>query len=527
MRANIIYTLTAVLLFSLPWFGCGGWSLFVAFVPLLMLQKRCLKLRAEGQRGRFIPWSAATFFLWQLLTTFWIYNATFGGMLAAVAINTGLMTAIFSLYHKMHLKTPKALSNTMFVALWLMFEYIYLHGEISWPWTTLGFGFGNSTSIVQWYEYSGVLGGSLWVLVSNLLIFRAIINRRNITQWSIATGWLIIPMIISVVMLKGYEDDGNKKINVHIIQPNIDPYNEKFGGLSSQQQLGIILNEAEKAPTNTDYFIAPETAIDRIWEDNIESAWNIQSIRKFLKIKYPDAEFITGASTHLRYAPGETPSITARYSRLQELWYDNYNSALKIDTTSDVAIYHKSRLVPGVEMMPYPKMMKFLEKHFLDLGGMYGQLGTQPNREVFISNDSICTATAICYESIYGDYLGEFIRNGAQVLFIITNDGWWKDTPGYRQHFSFARLRAIEFRRWIARSANTGISGIISPCGEIIKSAGWNKQTSISHSLTLNNNITYYAKYGDWIGRIGLYVAFLGLLYWIAYSTKKRNLLVD
>ena len=175
MRANIIYTLTAVLLFSLPWFGCGGWSLFVAFVPLLMLQKRCLKLRAEGQRGRFIPWSAATFFLWQLLTTFWIYNATFGGMLAAVAINTGLMTAIFSLYHKMHLKTPKALSNTMFVALWLMFEYIYLHGEISWPWTTLGFGFGNSTSIVQWYEYSGVLGGSLWVLVSNLLIFREVL----------------------------------------------------------------------------------------------------------------------------------------------------------------------------------------------------------------------------------------------------------------------------------------------------------------------------------------------------------------
>lgn len=526
MKTNIIYILATALALSLPWLGCGGYTLFVAFVPLLLLQKKCQQLRAEGTKCRFIPWCAAAFFLWQLATTFWIMHATFGGMLAAVAINTLLTTAIFSLYHKIWLKAPKSLSYTMFTALWLMYEYIYLHGEISWPWTTLGFGFGNSTAIVQWFEYSGTLGGSLWVLVANLLIFELITNR-TIGKQIVTAVWIAAPIALSLIMLGSYKDDGNRTIDVHVIQPNIDPYNEKFGGLTAYQQLDIILTEAAKAPAETDYFLAPETAIERIWENEINSATPINTIRTFLKNRYPGAEFITGAATHYKYAQNETPSITARYSRRLEHWYDNYNSALKIDTTQDISVYHKSRLVPGVEMMPYPKFMKFLENNFLNLGGMYGQLGTQPDREVFVSNDSTRTATAICYESIYGDYLGEFIRNGAQVLFIVTNDGWWKNTPGYRQHFSFARLRAIEFRRWVARSANTGISGVISPTGEVIKSAGWDSCTSLSHTLTLNNKITVYALYGDSVGRCAMFIAILGLLYFAAYTTKKKSHLVN
>jgi apolipoprotein N-acyltransferase len=133
----------------------------------------------------------------------------------------------------------------------------------------------------------------------------------------------------------------------------------------------------------------------------------------------------------------------------------------------------------------------------------------------------------ICFDSIYEILTLESVENGAELILLPTNDSWFTDSAALSMHNAQAQLRAIESGRYLARSANTGISGVISPCGEIIKSAGWNKQTSISHSLTLNNNITYYAKYGDWIGRIGLYVAFLGLLYWIAYSTKKRNLLVD
>src|SRR5207247_2436074 len=110
----------------------------------------------------------------------------------------------------------------------------------------------------------------------------------------------------------------------------------------------------------------------------------------------------------------------------------------------------------------------------IDLGGTSGSLGMQKERTVFktqstINNpqSAIFIAPAICYESIYGDFLSAYIRNGAEFIAVITNDGWWGDTPGYIQHENYARLAAIEFRRDIARSANTGISCFINQKGDI------------------------------------------------------------
>jgi apolipoprotein N-acyltransferase len=101
-------------------------------------------------------------------------------------------------------------------------------------------------------------------------------------------------------------------------------------------------------------------------------------------------------------------------------------------------------------------------------------------------------------------------------MFVITNDGWWEDTPGYKQHLSFSKLRAIETRRSIARSANTGISAFINQKGEILKSTNWWEQAVIKSKLYLNNKQTFYTKHGDMIGRIASFLAVLMLLYsWV------------
>ena len=84
--------------------------------------------------------------------------------------------------------------------------------------------------------------------------------------------------------------------------------------------------------------------------------------------------------------------------------------------------------------------------------------------------------TAICYEGLYGDFYGDFVRRGAQFMAIISNDGWWGDTPGYKHLFTISRLRAVEHRRAIARSANTGMSGFISARGDIGQTLGWEKR---------------------------------------------------
>ena len=136
-------------------------------------------------------------------------------------------------------------------------------------------------------------------------------------------------------------------------------------------------------------------------------------------------------------------------------------------------------------------------------------------------------APAICYEGLYGDFMGGYVRNGAQALFVVTNDGWWGNTPGHRFLFAFCRLRAIELRRDVARSANTGVSGFINSRGDDISRMEWDERGILVSDIRLNDRVTLYARLGDYIGRIAVYVSLLCLLYFVAYRARKRFHLAD
>src|SRR5688500_18262237 len=123
--------------------------------------------------------------------------------------------------------------------------------------------------------------------------------------------------------------------------------------------------------------------------------------------------------------------------------------------------------------MPFPELFRSLEKVTINLGGTMESLGTQSNLTVFTDPEGLTVAPVICYESVYADYSTEYMRAGANLIFIITNDGWWDDTQGYIQHLHICKLRAIENRRQIARSANTGISCFIDEFGNISQATGW------------------------------------------------------
>ena len=127
---------------------------------------------------------------------------------------------------------------------------------------------------------------------------------------------------------------------------------------------------------------------------------------------------------------------------------------------------------------------------------------------------------------MYGDFFGDFVRRGAQAMLIISNDGWWGDTPGYKHLFTISRLRAIEHRRAIARSANTGISGFISPRGDIGAALGWDVRGTLTGEVPLMAEQTFYTRYGDYLGRISEYVLLLSVLYFMAYRIRRRNHLV-
>lgn len=531
MSQKILLSILSALLMSCGWVFESGWlasfavigSLF-GFVPLLKLQK---KLNGE----KFIRYVLLTFLIFNLITISWVSKAAIIGVIAATGVYIVLFGAVMYLYNYIWKRAPKSLSYTILVATWIAAERIYFNGEISFPWLNIGTSFAQNPYIIQWIEYTGILGVSLWALIVNIVTFEMLEARKELKRkFKIALGSIIaVPIIISLAIYFSYEEQ-KESINISVLQPNIDPYNEKFGGLTSLEQENILIELIKEAPKNSDYFVAPETALDRgYYIDNLKLNSSIKRIKETISEKSPTATYVGGLTTIRTYPKNiysKPPTVTARDN--DYYYYDVYNSSIQIDTSNNLSLYHKVKLVIGVEMLPYHEHLAFINKLSVSLGGTSGMLGSSDKAEVFKNQsiEKLGIGSAICYESLYGEYFSNFVKEGAKTMFVITNDGWWGDTFGYHQHLMFSQLRAIETRRSISRSANTGISAFINEKGVITKSLGWDKRGVINSDVTINNKLTFFVVFGDMIGRISIYVMALCLLYYIAYRRRKKDHIV-
>jgi apolipoprotein N-acyltransferase len=361
---------------------------------------------------------------------------------------------------------------------------------------------------VQWYEWTGALGGSFWLLVINLLVFGIIqffkaddTNKRlKFTTITLAV-WLVLPLTYSLLRYSTYKQTNNP-VEVVVAQPNVDSYTEKFGPnmLNAQQQMDSVIIPVNIVVTpKTDIVIAPETAIPfefneadfglgHAYFDYFESAralWNVDN-------------FLIGAATY-RIFNNKNSHASRQIS--DGSYYESYNTSVFWSSSQAPSFVHKSQLVLGVERIPFLKHLPFMDNLAMDLGGTTGTLGIESQARNF-ETDRFTFTSLVCYESIYGGWVAEFVRAGSQVIFVITNDGWWRDTPGYRQHFAFARLRAVETRRDIARSANTGSSGFINQRGDVIQKSKYDVQLALRETMHLNAHLTPYVVHGDMIGRI-------------------------
>jgi len=272
-----------------------------------------------------------------------------------------------------------------------------------------------------------------------------------------------------------------------------------------------------KLSQETELLIGPETALQEgIWENRIEATYSIRAFRELQK-EFPNLNVLVGSSTYRMFEHGEQKTATARQIRHEDIFYDAYNSAIFIPASGAVEVYHKTKLVPGAEKTPYPSVLDKIADLMLDFGGISGSLGSE-NKAYQFAVDSKIITPLICYESIYGDLQ----KGNTNMIAIITNDGWWRNTAGYKQHFAYARLRAIEQRKSIIRSANTGISGVINVHGEVLKRTNWDEETCIPVTVSLNNEKTFYAIYGDYIGRLSVFLAaMLFVVFFVVGRLKK------
>jgi apolipoprotein N-acyltransferase len=179
-------------------------------------------------------------------------------------------------------------------------------------------------------------------------------------------------------------------------------------------------------------------------------------------------------------------------------------------------------LVAGVEKDPFQDYFSFLPDFMLDLGGIKGALTSGKEPLLLESFDGRKIGPVICFESVFAGYVRQLVKNGAQYLVVLTNDGWWKDSPGVWQHFGYSRIRAIETRRSIVRSANTGISGVINQRGDVIVQTNSNVSGAISSCATMNGDFTFYVRYGNYLGWISLFLSGMVGIYVFATSFGKR-----
>ena len=499
---KLFLALLSGLLLAFSWPSIGFFPLvFIAFTPLLILEK-------DSENGKQVFFNSfLAFFIFNAITTYWVYHATAFGAIVAFLMNTSLMSLAFWLYHKVKKITSIRLGYLSFIVIWLSIEYLHLNWDLSWPWLTIGNVFANSPLLVQWYELTGFLGGSLWVILINLLLFELYQKKNKQKIIFLLFIVLLIPIFFSCFMYFNFQEENDKSINVLIVQPNVDPYIDKFSkGYESQLTDFISLAKADLTK-DVQLLLAPETALlEDIWENKFEDSYSIMALRD-LQMEFPNLNILIGATTYKIFGNSEQKTNTAREIRHENIFYDVYNSAIFIPDSGDVQVYHKTKLVPGAEKMPFPYILDPLAKFAVNLGGTSGSLGNENNLNSFVVDQNL-VSPLICYESVYGDMdFGE-----TNLLAIITNDGWWKNTAGYKQHFSYAKLRAIERRKPIIRSANTGISGVINARGDVLQKSSWNEAVCLAAKVNLNNTTTFYSKFGDYIGRLSLFISAIILI---------------
>lgn len=494
-----------LLIISFPETGSLTPLAFIAWVPLLLVESY---FHTQKKAASLFVHAYLVFFIYNVGTTWWVYYASEGGAYMAFLANSLLMATAFLIYHLLKRKLGSKWNGPILICVWLSFEFLHFHWELSWPWLTLGNVFAAHTSWVQWYSITGALGGSLWILVINLLVFKLAIQPKKIlknTYFILLVILLALPVCLSFILYAS-KDTGGTPYNVAVIQPNVDPYDEKFV-LGNEEQLKALLEQADKAISKeTQLVIAPETSLyptSQIYERGLRKELFFHLINEH-RARWANAGLLIGASTYQIFEYKNSPA--SRFYQPLNAYVEEYNSSILFDNTAEPKIIHKSKLVLGVEKIPFVGTFPFLEQLAIDMKGGSGSLGIEAEPKIFEKN-RVKFSPVVCYESVYGAFLASQAKKGSQFIAIITNDGWWRDTPGYKQHFQFARLRAIENNKYVVRSANTGKSGVISNRGDVLKETGWWVKTQFNYTIQLNSKQTLYQVLGDFIG----YFAAVGL----------------
>jgi apolipoprotein N-acyltransferase len=533
LSAVLAGTLLAISFPPMPFFILA----FLAFVPIL------LTLSEDDVKRRYLL-LYITFFIYHSGTNWWIgsWQADTDPYLTASSIILAFVHPFFFMVPfglffiiKKRISTNFALWSFPFF--WTAFEWAHNLGELSYPWLSIGNTQIYNVYWVQFIDITGVWGASFLVAMLNILLVKliqlfsqsknlsAIYSRTSGIVYTIAISVIIaIPIIYGIFRDKQYSHDKlkfeNPHISVGIIQPAINPWRKWEISVDGMINLHFdIADSIISTGKKPQLVIWNETAIPRYTQVTVPHDY------RYLTqwVNERGISLFTGFS-ELQFYTEENKTVTARVDEGSDGgYYEPYNSSMLINPNDSgyPQSYRKMRLTPMAERLPYSEKIMFMKSWFEWGVGIsaWGIGKEQKNLVVKSASDSIILGPIICIESIYPEFVANTAKNGAEFLVIITNDAWYDYTPGPEQHYLIAAMRAIENRRYIARCANTGVSGVISPMGKTISKLPQYQKLGLYEEIPLIKTVTFYSEYGDWFG---LLVFLVTVILIITAYTRKR-----
>jgi len=496
---------------------------FIALIPYFFLLEKKETL-ASINRYTYI-----TLFFFNLITLYWVGSWTkdadtflkISGI-ALLIFNPLFYLIVPTLYYISRKAFGKKTALYLFPFYWVTFEYLYSLTDLRFPWLTLGNSLPYFTKFIQVADIIGVYGLSLIILFINVFLYLTVkdfklTKKIKFVPLLVAVSFLLIPLIYGLIRINTLNNPV-KKVKVGLIQPNINPW-DKWQAENSDGQLNILLNLSEKAADEGAKIIVwPESALPvYLLSGNNNSA--VERIYKFVLSK--KVFLLTGMPDINRYLNKNEAPKDVKETK-SGILYTSYNSILLFSPyTYNIQKYGKIKLVPFGEHVPFVEELPFLGD-FIKWQVGISSWNVGKEQVVFDLNENkefnIKAAGVICIESIYPDFVAGFVKKGADIIAVVTNDSWYGYSSGPFQHEEIAVLRAVENRRSVVRAANGGISCIIDPSGNILSSTKLFTRNYIVGEALISNEITFYTKHHLIFPLLASFISIITILFFIYYK---------
>lgn len=505
---TIIYP-TVLFGHRLPDFGFLAW---IYLIPLLLALNslKGIRLFLAGFLSSAIFYTGSLYWMVLAMKNFGGLSLTQScGVLALVIL---ILSFFFSAALAMAFWTSRQTGFPIFflIAIFVMsFDFLRTYFPVNgFPWPMTAYSQGEFLPYFQWVDATGVYGLNILIILVNGLLAEMILARFQSNQKDRLISRFIILFLIVAVSFAGsiYQQKkhaertpGESSYQMALIQGNISQ-DMKWDRNKARENLSKYLYYTDRA--------AVDGAQLAVWPESsypyVLNLFSLNSIR-FLDRKTLPIPILFGAISQSLPPTGEKPLY--------------YNSSFLIDKDIQMkGLYHKRHLVPYGEYVPLKKLLSFVKNLTHAVGDF------TPGSSVNIMEyGDLAIGNLICYEDIFPDLARSNIKAGANVLVNITNDAWYGNTSAQHQHLIFSQFRALENRRYLVRSTNTGVTALIDPRGEIVEILLPFVEGVMIKKVPLEKKITFYSRFGDYIAWICVFFAILSIVYVLSQKNKRKN----